>query len=155
MALNIEKRVRALATDNWGAWTTTTDAPPYTDTALVQYKPAHASNITIDRLTAGAIEQNADGEYTWLGTGVFDELMRAVNGNIKVEYDNGRIVGNAYAEVYLGAIQSVIAQSVQFLLQEQATEAKTDVAVEQKNLLLKQQALVERQTRVQSTQVDW
>jgi len=84
------------------------------------------ADILLSDLTNGSIT-TVDDEYVWTGTGVFDKLMEAVNSNIKVEYDNGRIVGQEYATVYLGAIQSVIAQSVQYTLTEQATEAQIEL----------------------------
>jgi len=153
MALNIEKRVRALATDNWGAWTITTDAPPYTDTnytdiglGLAQYRVASLTDINIADFTNGSAVAVDDG-FEWEGTGVFDVLMKAVNGNVRVEFDSGRITGPDYATVYLGSIQTAIQSAMQFLLQKQQTEAQTDTAREQKNLLLKQQLLVERQTK--------
>jgi len=96
------------------------------------------ADIIIGDLTNGSVTQDGDGEYVWTGTGVFDKLMMAVNGNIKVEFDNGRIVGPDYADVYLGSLQSVIAQSVQYNLQEQLTEAQinkinVDIALAQAN----------------------
>jgi len=85
------------------------------------------ADIVLTDLTNGSIVEDAEGEYTWEGTGVFDKLMMAVNGNTKVEYDSGRIVGSNYASVYLGSIQSVIAQSVQYNLQEQQIEAQIEL----------------------------
>jgi len=53
------------------------------------------------------------------GTGVFDQLMQATKLHLKDEFDAGRITGKEYSTVYLGAINSVLAQSVQFLLNKQ------------------------------------
>jgi hypothetical protein len=135
MALtNIEKRTRALATDNWGAWTITTDAPPYTNTDLIEYQAESDYNthepviIGITELTEGAIVEDAEGDYVWEGQGIFDKIMESVNGNIKVEFDNGRIVGQAYAATYLGGLQAALSSSVQFLLRKAITEAQADQA---------------------------
>jgi len=115
------------------------------------------ADIRLSDLTNGSIVQDADGDYVWAGSGVFDDLMEAVNGNIKVEYDNGRIVGPDYATVYLGAIQSVIAQSVQYILQEQATEAQIDKmlsdtaiaeAQSDKDLLIKDEQITKLQEEI-------
>ena len=85
-----------------------------------------AADIVMSDLTNGGIVE-VGGQYKWQGTGIFDKLISAINDNIKVEYDNGRIVGQEYSTVYLGALQSVIAQSMQFLEQEKLLEAQIDV----------------------------
>lgn len=140
MALtNVQKRVRTLATDAWGAWTATTDAPPYANTTLVEYKAIGTNDIDITELTNGSIVAD-DGKYKWTGTGIFDTLIGAVNGNIKAQYDSGRIRDSDYAQVYLGALQSSINAAMQFLLQEQQAEAQAELTREQR-------ALVERQTK--------
>lgn len=82
-----------------------------------------ATNIVLTDLTNGTLGANNE----WGGTGVFDVLMKAVNKNIEGQYNKNRITGPDYASVYLGAIQSVIAQSVQYLLQEQKIEADVDL----------------------------
>jgi hypothetical protein len=71
------------------------------------------------------------------GTGVFDKLMVAVNNNILTQYNDGRITNADYASVYLGSLQAVLAQSVQFALQaelaeEQARTAYTDRIIKDK-----------------------
>lgn len=147
MALSILKRTRALNTDAWSAWASTTDAPPYVDTPLVEYRVDSNTNITIDQLTAGSIATDAEGKSYWTGTGYFDVIMSAVNGNVKCEYESGRIVGVQYAEVYLSALQGALQTALGLLLQEKEAETKADINIEQKELLKRQQALVERQTR--------
>lgn len=52
------------------------------------------------------------------GTGVYDVLMQAVELHIQEQYENDRITGTDYATVYLGALQSAMAESVKFLLSE-------------------------------------
>lgn len=59
------------------------------------------------------------------GTGVFDKLFNTVNLYIDDQYRNGRLKGPEYASVLLGSIQAVLAESVQFVLQEQMVEAQT------------------------------
>lgn len=82
-----------------------------------------AVNIDIEDLTNGSL--NVENE--WEGTGVFDKLIHAVNKNIEGEYQKGRITGTDYANVYLGSMQAVIAQSMQYVLQERQVEAQVDV----------------------------
>lgn len=82
------------------------------------------TNIVITDITTGIVD----------GTGIFDKLMASVKAHIHDEYDNGRIKGPEYSQVYLGAIQAVLNQSVQFALQEKQTEAQVDLLVEQKKV---------------------
>jgi hypothetical protein len=90
-----------------------------------------ANNLPITDLTNGLIANNE-----WTGTGVFDVLLDAINKNIEVQYENGRIVGKDYAQVYLGGIQSTLQQSVDFLLKKELTYWQIEVA--QKELEIKQ-----------------
>lgn len=50
------------------------------------------------------------------GTGVFDVLMRSVKNHVQEEHAKSRITGKEYATVYLEALQSTLAQSVEYLL---------------------------------------
>ena len=70
----------------------------------------------------GSIQGTTPEDYVWDGTGVFDELMKAINGNIQVQYDSGRIKGTEYAEVYLGSMQTAIAEAMKFMLNKKTTE---------------------------------
>ena len=71
-------------------------------------------DIQITDVTTGAIN----------GTGVFDKLMSTVKAHIAEEYDKGRIKGQDYATLYLGSIQSVLQQSIEYVLREKMTEAQ-------------------------------
>ena len=70
----------------------------------------------------GSIQGSTPEDYVWDGTGVFDELMKAINGNIQVQYDSGRIKGTEYAEVYLGSMQTAIAEAMKFMLNKKTIE---------------------------------
>ncbi len=85
-----------------------------------------ATEINLSDLTNGTIINQE-----WSGSGVFDQLMAAVNKNIEVQFNKGRITGHNYAEVYLGGIQAVLQQSVEFLLRKDLTEAQIDIAKQQ------------------------
>jgi len=82
-----------------------------------------AVDITIEELTNGELINKE-----WVGTGIFDKLIRSVNLNIESQRAKGYITGEKYAAVYLGSMQSVIAQSMQFLLQEKVVEAQIEKA---------------------------
>lgn len=70
---------------------------------------------------------NTTAETFGSGDGVFDKLMQTVTLHIQKEYEDGRIAGNDYAQVYLGSLQTVMAQAVQFLLQEQEAGKRADL----------------------------
>ena len=117
------------------------------------------ADILISDISNGSITTGADNKYIWTGSGIFDKLMMAVNGNIKVQFDNGHIDTADYANVYLGALQSAIQSSMDFLLKEKLTEAQValvvaqtttegsnnTVKINQASLLTKQGLLVDRQ----------
>lgn len=112
----------------------------------------------------GYIDTTSANAPVWEGTGVFDELMKAINGNIQVQYDSGRIKGSEYATVYLGSMQAAISEAMKFMLtkdqiakdlelktaQIEATEADTLIKQEQniKDLELKyvQQIKLDKET---------
>lgn len=50
------------------------------------------------------------------GTGVFDVLMQSVKNHVQEEHAKSRITGKEYASVYLEALQSTMAQSIEYLL---------------------------------------
>lgn len=64
------------------------------------------TQLTLGELTTGAID----------GTGVFDVVMRAVSAHLQEQAQKNRITGADYARTYLGALESTLAQSVNFLL---------------------------------------
>lgn len=76
------------------------------------------------------------------GTGVFDKLFNTVNLYIDDQYKDGRLKGPEYASVLLGSIEAVLAQSVQFVLQEQMVEAQIRTAYTDRVLKDKQAALL-------------
>lgn len=90
-----------------------------------------ANEIPITDLTNGSL---LNGE--WVGTGVFDVLLDSVNKNIASQFNKGRIVGLDYANVYLGSMQAVLQQSIEFLLKKDLVYWQIEVA--QKELEMKQ-----------------
>ena len=92
-----------------------------------------ATPILVTDLTTGQID----------GLGVFDKLMAATKPHIRAEYDSGRIKGADYSQVYLGAVQSAMSQSIEFLLRQESIKLQND--------LLEQQALTEAQNTLATT----
>jgi len=108
-----------------------------------------ALTIPLIDLTNGTITTDVDGNLTWTGTGVFDTLMSAVNKNISIQYDSGRIKDADYAQVYLGSMQASIAAAIQFLLAEGKAGAEAaevaENAAKQREVLQAQKELYKRQ----------
>lgn len=69
------------------------------------------NNVSVENLTDGSLDNG-----TWEGSKILDVLLKVMNDNIKQEFDKGRIRGADYASVYLGGLQSTIAQAIQFAL---------------------------------------
>ena len=72
--------------------------------------------VDINDFSNGSIDNSNPQDPKWEGTGVFDIIMKAANENIKIQNQTSRITGAEYAEVYLGTMQSAIAEAMKFLL---------------------------------------
>jgi len=68
--------------------------------------------INVSDLTSGIVD----------GTGVFDELMKAINAQLSDQLKKGRITHDQYAQVYAQLVTQVMAQSVQFLTAQQQAD---------------------------------
>lgn len=66
-------------------------------------------------------------ESTLDGNGVFDVMMKAMDAHILEQYAAERITSDNYGQVYLGALQAVMSESVQFLLTKD--KAANDAAI--------------------------
>lgn len=95
------------------------------------------------------------------GTGIFDELMMAANAHLDSQFKNERITGTQYAEVYLGQLQAVLANAVQFLIERDKTylnnlliNAQIELANKQLEQADKQLELLEKQIELQQAQSD-
>ena len=87
------------------------------------------ASITLTELTNGTIVNNQ-----WKGSGVFDILIEAVNKNIEIQYNLGRLKGTDYANVYLQGMQASIQQASDFLLKQRELEVKLDIFAEEAKL---------------------
>lgn len=65
------------------------------------------------------------------GTGVVDVLMESIKLHLKEQYEEDRIIGPEFAQVFLGSLQSIIQQSIAFVLQEQEAGKKVDLIDQQ------------------------
>ena len=79
------------------------------------------------------------------GSGLYEELMRAGNSHILQEFKAGRLVGEAYASVYLGAMQANLSAAIQYLLQYETVNKNLEVLDEQIKQNQKQNELLELQ----------
>ena len=77
--------------------------------------------ISLTELTNGTtVVREVDGlnTYTWQGTAVFDVLVRMVNENLKIQYDEGRIKATDYAQAYIGGLQTCLTESMKYIMQK-------------------------------------
>ena len=81
------------------------------------------------------------------GTGVFDVLMRSVKNHVQEEHAKSRITGKEYATVYLEALQSTMAQSIEYLLRAKTLGFELDNLSKQGELTEAQKALIAAQTK--------
>lgn len=80
--------------------------------------------ITTQELTTGAVD----------GTGVFDQLMRAVKTHLEAEFARGSIRGPEYAEVYLGSLNLAMQTGLSFLLQQKKSGLEIELLEKQLEL---------------------
>ena len=88
--------------------------------------------VDINDFSNGSIDASDPQDPKWNGTGVFDIIMKAANENIKIQNQTSRITGAEYAEVYLGTMQSAIAEAMKFLLNKD--QIIKDLEVKQANI---------------------
>lgn len=88
------------------------------------------------------------------GEGVFDQLMAAVNAQILEQYAAERITADNYAQVYLGAMQTVLGQSVQFLLTKDKAAYEAALVLAQVKKAEKEIDLVDAQILLTEAQTD-
>lgn len=93
-------------------------------------------------------------ETSLTGNGVFDGLMRTVKLHLDEEYKNGRIRGQEFATVYLGAIQSVMDRSLQFLMDRQRADQEAQLLAAQVLHTNKQVEIADAEILIKQAQVD-
>lgn len=80
------------------------------------------NNIDLADFSNGAVVG-----HQWEGTGVFDEIIKAVNGNIQLQYDEGRIKGSDYANAYLNSLQIAVSEAMKFVLSKKGLEKQLEI----------------------------
>ena len=91
--------------------------------------------VNLAELTNGTtVVKEVDGlnTYTWEGTAVFDVLVRMVNENLKIQYDEGRIKATDYAEAYIAGLQTCLIESMKFI--KEKDNLMKDIEVKQANI---------------------
>ena len=98
--------------------------------------PVTVTPITLSDLTTAQVT----------GTGVFDVLMQATKDHLEQEFTKGRIKGTEYSTVYLGSLQAILQQAVEFLLNKDKHALEGQLLAAQIEKIQAEKALVEQQT---------
>ena len=111
-----------------------------------------AITINFEDFSNGVVDHTNPALPEWSGSGVFDKLMHAINGNILVQYESGRIKGPEYAQVYLGSMQTAVVEAMKFMLTKEQIakdldlkQAQIDKLNDDKLTSAKQRDLYQRQ----------
>ena len=94
-----------------------------------------AITIDFEDFSNGVVDYTNPALPEWSGSGVFDKLMHAINGNILVQYESGRIKGPEYAQVYLGSMQTAVVEAMKFMLTKEQIAKDLDLKQAQINKL--------------------
>ena len=86
-----------------------------------------AITIDFEDFSNGVVDHTNPALPEWSGSGVFDKLMHAINGNILVQYESGRIKGPEYAQVYLGSMQTAVVEATKFMLTKEQIAKDIDL----------------------------
>lgn len=86
------------------------------------------------------------------GTGVFDSLMRAVKVHLDEEYKKNRFSGEEYSNLYLGAMNAVLQQSIQYALTKEQSDAQAALLSAQTSKTAEEERLVAQQLQNLSTE---
>lgn len=73
------------------------------------------ASLNIEDITKGKVvskDYNGKDRLQWEGTGYFEAIMKAYDSNIRIEYDNGRIVGKEYATAYSQLLTTAMSQAI-------------------------------------------
>ena len=97
--------------------------------------PSALTNMPVERLT----------EVKLTGKGVFDVLMQSVKLHLEQEYNQNRIRGTEYSQVYLGSMTAILEQSTRFLLDKDKSFYEIALVEAQVRLADAQVRLVEKQ----------
>lgn len=76
------------------------------------------------------------------GTGAFDVLMSATSKHLDLQFDQNKLRGADYAQVYLGGMQAILQNAVMFLLQKDEAANKANLVQQQIELAKLQQEML-------------
>lgn len=115
-------------------------------------------------ITSGEVlskEFYGENRLQWLGEGAFDVLMHAIDENLRIQYDNGRILGDTYAQAYIQLVSAAIDKSVdlaianaELKLKIAELELKENQADEDEALNKLKQEQLRAQTKVYDRQIE-
>ena len=108
--------------------------------------------INLNTLTNGTTVRATGKDPEWKGTAIFDVLIKAVNENINIQFEQNRITGSDYSKVYLGSIETCIREAINFLLQKEAIES--DARVKEAEIALKNAEISLKATQKASTDAE-
>ena len=86
------------------------------------------------------------------GTGVFDSLMRAVKVHLDQEYKKNRFSGEDYSTLYMGAMNAVLQQSIQYALTKEQSDAQAALLAAQASKTAVEELLVAQQLQNLTTE---
>ena len=86
-------------------------------------------------LVNGSVDRTSVEKPTWEGTAIFDVLVKALNDNIQIQYESGRITGPDLAKVYMGGLHTCITQAVTVFMQKPVIEKELEIKAKQIELL--------------------
>jgi hypothetical protein len=86
------------------------------------------------------------------GTGVFDSLMRAVKVHLDEEFNKNRFSGEEYSTLYMGAMNAVLQQSIQYALTKEQSEGQAALLAAQASKTAKEELLVTQQLQNLATE---
>ena len=101
-----------------------------------------AEIINVNDITNGYI---SNGE--WSGTGIFDKLIDAVNNNLAIQLEAGRLTNSEFGSVYSNIVPAVLNSSIDFVLKKRLTEKEIEIkskqlAIEYINMIIKDKEAV-------------
>jgi len=102
-----------------------------------------------DEITKLTNEDLTTGEVG--GTGTFDVLMKSIKAHLKEEYQANKITGEQYSKAYTTLVESVMGQSVQYLLGRDS--AYWQAVTAQKQALAAQAAAVTARVQLEIAKV--
>ncbi|WP_169777797.1 hypothetical protein [Campylobacter curvus] len=113
--------------------------------------------VDLDSITKGQVKSrhlNERDSLYWEGKGFFDVLMSAIDENLRVQSDNGRITESDYAQMYPQLVLGVLDKSIQLAISNAELKLKTIQMLEDEVLNKLKQENIRAQTKVYERQIE-